>query len=345
MSETAHEIGDVLCGRYRLTKHLGSGGMGSVFLAEHTHLQRLTAVKLLHRVLSEDPSAEERFRREATLAASIDHNAVAHVYDFDVTESGEFLLAMEYVEGETLARKLAQSGRFPIALAVKVLADIARGLDCAHQLNILHRDIKPDNVMLTPSGTVKLLDFGIARPVDPTSLLTSTGMAVGTPAYMSPEQLVADTLTPATDIYSLGLVAYELIAGQSPDSGKSIPELQASRFTESYTSLSRLREDCPESLADVIHRALEVEPQARWQTARSFGDAAEASLQKRVAPPAEIMRSGVHSRRIDRLEAFFTKLRFAGRQREIRLVSDAVSVARSGNTAVLTIQADEGAAR
>jgi serine/threonine protein kinase len=319
--------------------------MGSVFLAEHTHLRRPTAIKLLHRSLAEDPTSEERFRREATMAASIDHSAVAHIYDFDVSEAGEFFLAMEFVEGETLARRLKRDGRFPLVLAVKVLVDVGRGIDCAHKLGILHRDIKPDNVMLTSSGAVKLLDFGIARPVHPTSPVTSSGVAVGTPAYMSPEQLVADTLTPATDIYSLGLVAWELIAGHVPDAGRNVTELQASRFTKELPLLHRAREDCPESLSAVIHRALKVEPEARWPSAAAFADAAEAALRQKAAGRADLTTSGVHTRRLDRLEPFFARLRLAGRDREVRLVAEAVSAARSGSTAVLTIQADEGAGK
>ncbi len=345
MNQSAHQVGDVLCGRYRLLRHLGSGGMGSVFLAEHTHLRRPTAIKLLHRSLAEDPTSEERFRREATMAASIDHSAVAHIYDFDVSEAGEFFLAMEFVEGETLARRLKRDGRFPLVLAVKVLVDVGRGIDCAHKLGILHRDIKPDNVMLTSSGAVKLLDFGIARPVHPTSPVTSSGVAVGTPAYMSPEQLVADTLTPATDIYSLGLVAWELIAGHVPDAGRNVTELQASRFTKELPLLHRAREDCPESLSAVIHRALKVEPEARWPSAAAFADAAEAALRQKAAGRADLTTSGVHTRRLDRLEPFFARLRLAGRDREVRLVAEAVSAARSGSTAVLTIQADEGAGK
>jgi hypothetical protein len=345
VTESAHEVGDVLCGRYRLVRHLGSGGMGSVFLAEHTHLRRPTAIKLLHKALAKDPTSEERFRREATMAASIDHSAVAHIYDFDVSEAGEFFLAMEFVEGETLARRLKQDGQFPIALAVKVVVDVGRGIDCAHRLGILHRDIKPDNVMLTASGAVKLLDFGIARPVHPTSPVTSSGVAVGTPAYMSPEQLVADTLTPATDIYSLGLVAWELIAGHVPDAGRNFTELQASRFTKELPSLHRAREDCPESLADVIHRALKIEPEARWPSAAAFADAAEVALRQTTIGAADLTTSGVHTRRLDRLEPSFARLRLAGREREMRLVAEALSVARSGVTAVLTIQADEGAGK
>jgi hypothetical protein len=319
--------------------------MGSVFLAEHIHLQRRTAVKLLHTALSKDPTSEERFRREATVAASIDHSAVAHIYDFDVSEAGEFFLAMEFVEGETLARRLKQDGRFPIALAVKVLVDVGRGIDCAHRLGMLHRDIKPENVMLTASGAVKLLDFGIARPVHPTSPVTSSGVAVGTPAYMSPEQLVADTLTPATDIYSLGLVAWELIAGHVPDAGRNFTELQASRFTKEVPLLHRAREDCPESLSDVIHRALKVEPEARWPSAAAFADAAEAAVRQTTAGTVDLAMSGVHTRRLDRLEPSFVRLRRAGREREVRLVAEAVSAARSGATVVLTIQADEGAGK
>ena len=195
-------VGHTLAGRYRLLQELGSGGMGTVYLAEHVHLGRRTAVKLMHKELCCQPDAEQRFRREANLAARISHPSIAQVYDFDCTPEGEFLLAMEFVEGETVAERLKREGPFPLPLALHVLETVAEGLDTAHQIGILHRDLKPENIMLAPGGA-KLLDFGVARSFQTTSSITSAGFAVGTPAYMSPEQLLGESLDHASDIYFL----------------------------------------------------------------------------------------------------------------------------------------------
>src|SRR5439155_10833582 len=145
--------------------------------------------KVLRPELSSDPDAEARFRREALLAAKLMHPAVAQIFDFDLTSDGRFLIAMEYVAGETLAQRLRREGPFPIAMALQILRGLADGLDCAHALGIVHRDIKPENVMLAAGGAVKLLDFGVARDTATSSSgsLTSAGVTVGTPAYMSPE--------------------------------------------------------------------------------------------------------------------------------------------------------------
>src|SRR5688572_13093039 len=158
--------GQTLAGRYRVLRQLGSGGMGTVYLAEHIHLGRPTAIKLLRAELCCDPNAEARFRREALLAARLMHPAVAQIYDFDRTDEGQFLIAMEYVDGETVAQRLKREGPFPVPMALHILRGVAEGLDRAHALGIVHRDIKPENVMLASGGVVKLLDFGVARDID-----------------------------------------------------------------------------------------------------------------------------------------------------------------------------------
>jgi tetratricopeptide (TPR) repeat protein len=340
--------GEVLAGRYRLLRELGSGGMGTVYLAEHVHLGRRTAVKLLHRELCCEPDAEARFRREALLAARIAHGGVAQVYDFDCTPEGEFLLAMEFVEGETVAERVRRHGAFPIPLALEVLSRVADGLDAAHGMGILHRDLKPENVMLAPGGLVKLLDFGVARSFESTSSVTSEGFAVGTPAYMSPEQLVGEALTAASDIYALGAVFYEMLTAQQPHSGKTFAELRARRLAQPAAPAHLLRAEVPAALSDVIARALDVEPKARWPTATAFARAAAEAAGTAPPPPVSVAPRAGRGRvslALDRWESHFEALRFAGREREIRQVRDAWAAARAGRSMLLWIEGDEGAGK
>ena len=270
--------GDVLAGRYRLLRCLGSGGMGTVFLAEHVYLTRPTALKVLRpEARGPDPTAAGRFRREALLAARISHPAVAQVYDFDRTADGEFLLAMEYVEGETVGQRLGRTGPLVLPHVARVLTMVADGLDQAHRLGILHRDLKPDNVMLGRDGATKLLDFGIALE---RSSPVAEGPGWGTPAYMSPEQLLGESLSPATDVYALGVTAYEMITGQLPHAGAR------------WGLAARRLMDQPPLLGEVLERALEIDPAARWPTAGAFAQAVADA----VTSPAP----GSHRTRADR---------------------------------------------
>src|SRR5882724_3861819 len=200
----AEEAGQVLGGRYRVLRELGTGGMGTVYLAEHVHLGRLTAVKVLCPPrCGDDPSAEQRFRREALLVAGVRHPGVAQVYDFDRGPDGQFLLAMEYVDGETMAQRLERDGPFPLPEAIRVLRIVADALNHVHWMGILHRDLKPQNIMLGSGGVVKLLDFGVAHEM--AQLPAPDACQAGTLAYMSPDQLLGDALGPASDIFSLGV--------------------------------------------------------------------------------------------------------------------------------------------
>ena len=348
MPDPLDRVGQTLVGRYRLVRLLGAGGMGTVYLAEHTHLGRLTAIKLLHPELCANPDAESRFRREALLAAKISHPSIAQVYDFECAPGGEFLIAMEYVEGETVAQRLRAHGPFAIRHAVRVLAGVAEGLDRAHALGILHRDLKPENIMLTAEGGVKLLDFGIARDIATTSGVTDSGVAIGTPAYMSPEQLLGESLTPASDIYALGVVFYEMLTGRQPHTGATFAEFRARRLSQPATPVRLLRDDCPAALSDVVARALDVEPKARWAGVATLAAAARTALSEPVEPgegPGVALRGPHAPDRLERWQAHFEALRVAGRAREARLVRDAWAAARSGRTTVLWIDGEEGSGK
>jgi len=273
----AEEAGQVLGGRYRVLRELGTGGMGTVYLAEHVHLGRLTAVKVLCPPrCGDDPSAEQRFRREALLVAGVRHPGVAQVYDFDRGPDGQFLLAMEYVDGETMAQRLERDGPFPLPEAIRVLRIVADALNHVHWLGILHRDLKPQNIMLGPGGVVKLLDFGVAHEM--AQLLGADGFQPGTLAYMSPDQLLGDALGPASDIYSLGVVFYEMLTRRLPHAGTTVAELRLQRLLRPPIPVHWLRPIVPRELGEVVARALHPEPAERWPSALAFAQAAARAV-------------------------------------------------------------------
>src|SRR5256712_5301844 len=266
-------VGELLAGRYRVLRRLGAGGMGTVYLAEHVHLGRLTAVKLLCPPLcADDPSAEQRFRQEALLVAKVRHPSGAQVYDFDSLPHCPFLLAMEYVAGETVAQQLKRDGPFPIPEAIRVLRTVADALNHVHWIGILHGDLKPQNIMLGPGGDVKLLDFGVAHEM--AQLVAADTFRPGTLAYMSPDQLLGDALGPASDIFSLGVVFYEMLTGRLPHAGTTVAELRMQRLLPPPIPLNWLRPTLSRALADVVARALHPAPAERWPAALTFAQAA-----------------------------------------------------------------------
>jgi len=272
-------VGELLAGRYRVQRRLGAGGMGTVYLAEHVHLGRLTAVKLLCPPLcTYDPGAEQRFRKEALLVANVRHPSVAQVYDFDRLPDGQYLLAMEYVAGETVAQVLERGGPFPIPEAIRVLSTVADALNHVHWVGILHGDLKPQNIMLGPGrgGDVKLLDFGVAHEM--AQLADGAAFRSGTLAYMSPDQLLGDALGPASDIYALGVVFYEMLTGRLPHAGKTVAELRTQRLLRPPVPVNWLRPTCPRALAEVVARALHPEPAERWPSAVAFAQAAARAV-------------------------------------------------------------------
>jgi len=227
-SSAGDRVGEVLAGRYRVLRRLGAGGMGTVYLAEHVHLGRLTAVKVLCPPLcADDPGAEQRFRQEALLVAKVRHPSVAQVYDFDRLPDGRYVLAMEYVPGDTVAQQLERDGPFPVPEAIRVLRTVADALNHVHWIGILHGDLKPQNIMLGPGGEVKLLDFGVAHEM--AQLAAPDAFQPGTLAYMSPDQLLGDALGPASDIYALGVVFYEMLTGRLPHAGTTVAQLRTQR--------------------------------------------------------------------------------------------------------------------
>ena len=278
-------VGQVIADRYHITKKLGEGGMGAVYLAEHVKMGRQSAIKVMGAGMSHDPEAISRFNREAANASRINHPNVCAVYDFGETEDGTIYLAMEFVEGRTLSAVLKENGSLPLPRAVGLLKQCADGLQAAHDLGIVHRDLKPDNIMIvSPKGreVVKVVDFGIAKAgtAEPGQQVTKTGLVVGTPEYMSPEQLSGDKVDGRSDIYSLALVFYRMITDTLPFVADTAQETMIKRLTDEPIPLAQARPDAsfPPALQAVMDKALARWPQDRYGSATEFAaEAARAS--------------------------------------------------------------------
>jgi serine/threonine-protein kinase len=271
-------VGKVVGGRYRVIAQLGEGGMGQVYLAEHIRMKRKSAIKIMRPALVHEPEALQRFTREAENASKISHPNVAGIFDFGETDEGLVYLAMEYIDGESLSTLLKREVAMHPVVAADIIAQAADALQAAHDLGILHRDIKPDNVMVTQrsDGTfvVKLVDFGIARTMDRgTQQVTRTGFAVGTPEFMSPEQLSGDALDARSDQYSLALVAFNVLTGHDAFTSASSKESLLARLTSRPRRLDEVRGDLewPLSLQEVFDKALAPDPGDRFPTVAEFG--------------------------------------------------------------------------
>ncbi len=265
-------VGRIVADRYQVLEKLGEGGMGQVYLAEHVRMGRRCALKVINPRLVSDTGAIARFDREASSASRIAHPNVAAVYDFGEASDGVVYLAMEYVAGESLKAILARDGPLSPRRAVRIAEQIADGLTAAHELGIVHRDLKPDNIMIGTNrdGTdcVKVVDFGIAKVLHHESeRLTSTGLAVGTPLYMSPEQLAADPVDERSDVYSLGLLIFEMLTGTLPF--PTTRDATFARLVQPPRTLADTRPDVawPSPLERVLARALSREKEERYTSA------------------------------------------------------------------------------
>jgi serine/threonine-protein kinase len=278
-------VGSIIADRYHVLKPLGAGGMGRVYLAEHVKMGRQCAIKVLHPAMAGDGEAISRFNREAANASRIDHPNVAAIYDFGETHDGLLYLAMQYIEGETLTRIMAAQGALPPLRATDIVRQAAEGLYAAHALGIVHRDLKPDNIMVNTGAdgidSVKVVDFGIAKTTGEGSQgVTRTGIVVGTPEYMSPEQLAGEAVDGRSDLYSLALVAFNLLTGDLPFPEASTGTLVVMRLTEQPRSLSEVRPDVawPNELQAVMSRALARDPSVRYPSTREFAHALHAAV-------------------------------------------------------------------
>jgi len=278
--------GDDLAGRslggYRLLRRLGSGAMADVYLAEQESLRRQVAVKVLRPETTRHEAALERFAQEARAAASLVHGNIVQIHEVACIDGIHFL-AEEYVAGPSLKAWLAARGPLDTRQGLAVLGQVAAALARAAEQGIVHRDIKPENLLVTPSGEVKVADFGLARVLSSDVALTQDGMTLGTPLYMSPEQGQGHAVDARSDLYSLGATAYHLLAGQPPFPGQTPVSVVMAHIQEPLVSLATLRPDLPAGLCAIVERLLAKVPAERFQTPAALLDAVEA-VEAAVAP-------------------------------------------------------------
>ena len=282
--------GDVLAGRYEIVGRLGSGSMGTVYRAEHVEIGKTVAVKVLGEELRDNREVAERFHREAQSASRIRSPHVVDITDFGKTADGAPFFVMEYLRGETLAERLLERGPMDWATLRPILKQVLAALAAAHDQGVVHRDVKPDNVMLcmTPRGEiVKVLDFGIAKLIDPDkgleddrpSTLTQTGMIVGTAAYMSPEQAQSQPLDHRTDLYAVGVILFQCLTGELPFPESGFMAMCLAHVAEPVPRLTARRTgalgDVPPTLDEVLFKAMAKDPDERYADAEVFSDAIE----------------------------------------------------------------------
>jgi eukaryotic-like serine/threonine-protein kinase len=264
--------------RYRLERRLGVGGMATVQLAFDTRLERYVAVKLLAEHLAEDSNFVSRFRREALAVARLVHPNIVQVFDFGFEAgSGRNFIVMEYVDGQSCAEILRDRGPLTPRDAVDILAQACRGLDYAHRNGVIHRDVKPGNLLRNTDGVVKLADFGIAKAAEQSDI-TKAGSVLGTAAYLSPEQTRGEPAEPGSDLYALGVVAYQLLAGRLPYEAASLTDLARLQEAGPPPALDEVNRDVPPALAEVVARSLARERAYRFADAAEMEDALRDGL-------------------------------------------------------------------
>jgi eukaryotic-like serine/threonine-protein kinase len=271
----------MIAGRYRIDGRLGVGGMSTVHLAFDDRLERNVAIKLLAEHLADDPTFVSRFRREALSAARLVHPNIVQVFDFGFDErQHRHFIVMEHVPGNSCAELLRDRGHLEVGESVDVLTQACRGLEYAHRNGVVHRDVKPGNLLVSDTDVVKLADFGIARATDQSSI-TQVGSVLGTAAYLAPEQARGEEAGPRADIYSLGVVAYQLMSGRLPYEAVSLSELALKQQRESPTPLDELNPQVPPELALAVSMALAIDKEARPRDGMVFADALQNGLRRR----------------------------------------------------------------
>jgi eukaryotic-like serine/threonine-protein kinase len=268
-----------VAGRYRIERRLGAGGMSTVFRATDTVLERPVAVKLLAEHLADDEAFVARFRREALAAARLQHPNVVQVFDSGQdAETRRHYIVMEYVDGPSCADLLRERKRLGVEETVNIVRDACHGLDYAHRAGVVHRDVKPGNLLVAAeTGATKLADFGIAKAAEQTRI-TQVGSVLGTAAYLSPEQAHGDEAGPASDTYSLGVCAYQFLTGRLPHEYASLTELALKQQQDAVVPITEYRPEVPRELDEAVRLSLERDPGARYASALEFARAIDAGL-------------------------------------------------------------------
>jgi serine/threonine-protein kinase len=270
-------VGEVLADRYELEELVGTGGMSSVFRAHDRLLDRKVALKILHQQYSDDDEYVERFRREARAVAALSHPNIVTVIDRGEHEDRQFIV-FEYVDGENLKRLIERRGPAPVSTALELGMEIARGLSFAHQQGLVHRDVKPQNVLLNGDGNAKVTDFGIARSLDVQHGMTQTGTVLGTSDYIAPEQAQGQRVDAHTDVYSLGVVLYELLTSEVPFPGENFVAVAMQHINEPPPPIRDKRPDVPPRVEAAIQKAMAKRPEDRFATMAEFCRELEACL-------------------------------------------------------------------
>ncbi len=270
-------IGSVLSGRYRLEAKIGSGGMSTVYLARDETLDRQVAVKLMHREMSEQPEQFERFNMEARAVAKLSHPNVVTVIDAGEDEGRPYIV-FEYVEGETLKQRISRVGALDVQEAIAYSIEIARGLSVAHERNLVHRDVKPQNILIDRTGRAKLTDFGISRQLEQDGM-TATGRVLGTTDYVAPEQAMGHRVDPRSDVYSLGVVLYEMLTGDVPFEAESQVGVAMKHVNELLPDVQIRRPEVSATVALVVERATSKEPGERYQSVGEMIDDLQTALE------------------------------------------------------------------
>jgi serine/threonine-protein kinase len=279
--QTGSVIGTVLSGRYRLESKLGSGGMSTVYLATDETLERDVAVKLLHAEISDQPDQIERFRREARSVAQLSHPNIVSVIDAG-EDGGHPYIVFEYIEGETLKQRIDDAGRLPLDEAAAYAIEVGRGLAVAHARNLVHRDVKPQNVLIDPEGRAKVTDFGIARSLEKDGL-TATGRVLGTTDYVAPEQAMGQQIDPRSDVYSLGVLLWEMLTGDVPFHAETQVGVAMKHVNEPLPDVQRRRPEVSAALAAVVETATAKDPDKRYPGMAAMLSDLEAALEVEVA--------------------------------------------------------------
>ncbi len=281
-------VGELIAGRYELEELAGSGGMSSVYRARDTLLERHVALKLLHEYHGADAESIERFRREARAVARLSHPNIVTVIDRG-EDGGRQYIVFEYVDGENLKELVAREGPLPVRRALELAIQVGEGLACAHDHGVVHRDVKPQNVLLNGDGRAKVTDFGIARSLDVDHGMTQTGTVIGTSNYIAPEQASGRAVDERTDIYSLGVVLFELLTGDVPFPGESFVAVALRHVHEEPPSVLELRPDVPSRVAQLVDRALAKDPDERFPSMATMVTVLRACLVDDEAPEARTM--------------------------------------------------------